>query len=279
LTYRAFFPENVREIVYSAATIKLSELCYISYGLAASSDEVEHKGEFVTEDVVSDTHNKKHPKRYIEGKDIRQWYTPDHRFLEWGTARAPDHYRRPTFLELHEAREKLMTIVVTGGAPPVMFDAMQRFTTHTSCIFVPWHMLSGVRNNSLKKAARYKDENPPRPDLPSREELEKTSRRFEVKYLLAVMNSSVARDFLRANRRSNIHLYPDDWKKLPIPGVDAKSQALIVKLVDKILMARRADPAADIAELEREVDAMVAELYGVGEALTRSARQRKQKAD
>ncbi|WP_367358897.1 hypothetical protein [Syntrophus sp. (in: bacteria)] len=40
--------------------------------------------------------------------------------------------------------------------------------------------------------------------------LEATSRRFHVKFLLAVMNSSVARDFLRANRRSNIHLYPDD---------------------------------------------------------------------
>jgi len=263
LTYRTFFPEDVVTCAYGNPTRDLTSLCYISYGLAASSDEKEHKGEFVTEDVVSAVCDKKHPKRYIEGKDIRQWFTPDHMFLEWGTARAPSHYRRQTFLELHEVVEKLMKIVVTGGDPPVMFDDLQRFTTHTSCIFVPWHSLAGVRNNSLKKAARYADETPPRSDLPKREELEKTSRRFEVKYLLAVMNSSEARDFLRANRRSNIHLYPDDWKKLPIPDATPEQQAPIVALVDRILDAKRRDKNADIVALERDVDRLVRGLYGL----------------
>jgi hypothetical protein len=78
-----------------------------------------------------------------------------------------------------------------------------------------------------------------------------------------VVGSPVRPHFLRANRRSNIHLYPDDWKKLPIPDVDAKAQAPIVNLVDQILAARHADPKADIADLEREVDGRVAELYGV----------------
>ena len=79
------------------------------------------------------------------------------------------------------------------------------------------------------------------------------------------MNSSVARDFLRANRRNNVQLYPDDWKKLPIPDVDAKAQAPIVKLVDKILDAKRANAKADIAAWEREVDGMVVKLYGVAQ--------------
>jgi hypothetical protein len=124
-------------------------------------------------------------------------------------------------------------------------------------------MLAGVRNNSLKKVARYRDEKPPRPDLPKREELEATSRRFAVKYLLAVMNSTVARDFLRANRRSNIHLYPDDWKKLPIPDVPPEQQAPIIALVDQILAAKRADPSADVSALEREIDERVYRLYGL----------------
>ena len=180
LTYRTFFPEE-QGASFARTTRSLSEICYVSYGLAASSDEKLYKGEFVTEDVVQDHQDRTHPKRYIEGKNIRQWFTLFHRFLEWGTDRAPAKYRRPTFLELHEAAEKLMTIVVTGGNTPVMFDDMQRFTTHTSCIFVPWHRLSGVRNNSLKKTARYHGERPPRPDMPKREELEATSRRFAVK--------------------------------------------------------------------------------------------------
>jgi hypothetical protein len=84
-----------------------------------------------------------------------------------------------------------------------------------------------------------------------------------VKYLLGVMNSAAARDFLRANRRSNIHLYPDDWKKLPIPDVSPDQQKPIVKLVDRILVAKRADPNADLTPLEAEIDTKVAALYGV----------------
>jgi hypothetical protein len=79
------------------------------------------------------------------------------------------------------------------------------------------------------------------------------------------MNSSVARDFLRANRRSNIHLYPDDWKKLPIPDVPPEDQAPIVSLVDQILTARKADPKADISEWEAQVEERVRGLYGLTE--------------
>ena len=119
-----------------------------------------------------------------------------------------------------------------------------------------------MRNNSLKKTARYRGEMPPRPDLPKREELEATSRRFAVKYLLGVMNSSTARNFLRANRRNNVQLYPDDWKNLPIPDVLPQQQQPIVALVEQILTAKRANPNADITALEAELDRAVALLYG-----------------
>lgn len=264
-THRLFFPKDKDDAVeeFSVDTVTLGQLCYVSYGVAASSDEKEYKGEFVTEDVVSDIQDSEHPKRYIEGKDISQWFTPFHKFLEWGTERAPAKYRRPTFLELHEASEKLMTIVVTGGNPPVMYDSLQRFTTHTSCIFVPWHLLAGVRNNSLKKVARYDGEKPPREDLPRREILEETSRRFAVKYLLAIMNSMVARDFLRKNRRSNIHLYPDDWKPLPIPAASAAEQAEMSGLVERILLAKRAGDEAAVKDLEQAIDTHVFRLYAL----------------
>jgi hypothetical protein len=130
--------------------------------------------------------------------------------------------------------------------------------------FIRWQNLTGIRNRSLQKTARYADEKR-RADLPQRETLEATSRRFHVKFLLAVMNSSVARDFLRANRRSNIHLYPDDWKKLPIPDVPPEDQAPIVSLVDQILTARKADPKADISEWEAQVEERVRGLYGLTE--------------
>ena len=103
-------------------------------------------------------------------------------------------------------------------------------------------------------------------DLPSREHLELDSRRFSIRYLLGVMNSAAARDFLRSHRRSNIHLYPDDWKELPVPDVPPDAQGPLVRLVDDVLAAKAADPDADVTAREKEIDRLVHALYGFPDA-------------
>ena len=84
-----------------------------------------------------------------------------------------------------------------------------------------------------------------------------------MKFLLGVMNSATARDFLRANRRSNISLYPDDWKQLPIPNVPPEEQAPIVELVDKILAVKRKGLERKVSRLEKKLDKLVSALYGI----------------
>lgn len=264
LTYRAFFPQDVDTSEFNAPTVQLDQVCYISVGMVVHANEKTCLGEFELDDLVSETRDSKHPKPFIEGKHLDRWLPLRYCWLEWGTERAPKKFRRPTFPALYEVPEKLISVDMAAGVGQlkVAYDNRQLYHNHSAWSFVPWHMLAGVQNNSLKKAARYWDEKP-RPNLPRREDLEATSRRFAVKYLLGVMNSRVARDFLRAHRRSNIHLYPDDWKKLPIPDVPAEQQAPIVALVDKILAAKRADPAADVSAWEREIDERVYKLYGL----------------
>ena len=104
-----------------------------------------------------------------------------------------------------------------------------------------------------------------RADLPDRNKLENISKRFNILFLLGVMNSRVARSFLSANRRNNIQLYPDDWKKLPIPDVPKEKQAPVVRLVEKILAIKKKDISADVSALERELDHLVYGLYGLSE--------------
>jgi len=260
LTYRAFSPQEQGQNITG---ILLEEICYITYGLRPSSDEHEAKGEFVTADLVSEKRDSIHCKPYVEGKHLNNWYCSTHLWIEWGTERAPARFCRPTFPELYLIKEKLLAQRSPGPDPVACYDDEELVFTPASVGFILWHNLSGVRNNSLRKTTRYKGEKPSRPDLPKREELEKTSRRFGVKYLLAVINASVARDFLRSNRRSNIHLYPDDWKKLPIPDVPPEKQTPIVELVDHILTAKKNDPNADISALEKQIDEMVYALYGL----------------
>jgi len=48
------------------------------------------------------------------------------------------------------------------------------------------------------------------------------------------MNSSFVKDWLMAKRRSRRHVYPDDWKILPIVQISLDSQLELVSLVDSI---------------------------------------------
>ena len=264
LTYRAFFPSETQTTAvsaFTAKTISLTDICYISIGMVVHANEKDHHKEFTTEELIQDYKDDKHPKPYCEGKHLGLWLPQEIKWLEWGTKRAPHHFRRKSFAELLE-NKKILVQRSPGPDPKCCFDSIGIHFTDSSVGFVPWHSLSGIRNNSLKKAARYSDEKPSRPDLPRRETLEENSRRFDIKFLLGVMNSSAVRDYLRANRRSNIHLYPDDWKRLPIPDVPAAKQAPIAALVDRILTTKRTNPTADVTVLEQELDGMVSTLYG-----------------
>jgi hypothetical protein len=277
LTFRAFFPEDGVAETFSCKVEQLNRICYISKGMVVHADEDEARGEFELSDLVSDHKDRIHSKPFVEGKHLERWLPAKQMWLEWGTPRAPGLFSRPTFSEIYLAAEKLISVDMLAGVGKlrVAYDDKQLFHNHSAWSFVPWYSLHGVRNNSLKKAARYSGEKPVRADLPKREELEATSRRFSVRYLLGIMNSTHARDFLRANRRSNIHLYPDDWKKLPIPDVPPQLQQPIVDLVQRILDAKRANPRADVTTLEASLDLTVGFLYGIkssGDVVTSALR-------
>ena len=263
LTYRAFFPEDINLQQFLTPTVALSDICYISYGLTPSSNEKTAKGEFTTSDLVADKKDELHCKPFVEGKHLDYWLPVMNLWLEYGSDRAPSQFRRPTFPEMYTVGEKILAQRSPGPDPKVCYDNQYLIFTPSSVGFILWHSLSGIRNRSIKKLTRYRDEKPRRLDLPQREDLEKISPRFAVKFLLGVMNSATAHDFLRANRRSNIHLYPDDWKKLPIPDVPLEQQEPIIELVNQVLDAKCTDPDADVSELEKRIDQMVYSLYGL----------------
>jgi hypothetical protein len=266
----AVFKLDASDALDAVSSVPLGQVCYISYGVAASSDEKLHKGEFVTADVVSDVQDRAHPKRYVEGKDILRWYVPGERYLEWGTERAPAKFRRQTFAELHEAPEKLLAARITGNRVAVAYDDRQRYSNHTAVTFVAWHHLSGVRNTSIRKRARYRDEGQPKTPTPLREDLEEASRRFSLKYILAIMNSKWAKVWIATKRRGKLDVYPDDWKSLPIPLATAEHQTAIALLVDQVLelYAKHGHPLPPagqmrLRELEEEADRRVEALYSL----------------
>ena len=264
LDERAFFPEDLYRRP-PAPTVRLGNLCYVSKGMVVNAHERHAHGAFGLEDVVSDRRDKRYPKPFVEGKHLDRWLPARKRWLEWGTKRAPALFSRKTFPELYDVEEKALVQRSPGPDPKACYDDGHLHFDASSVGFVLWKDLEGVRNRSIRKQTRYADETQ-RGDLPSRENLERDSRRFSIKYLLGVMNSTAAHDFLRAHRRSNIHLYPDDWKELPIPDVPPDAQQPLVRLVDEILVVKAADPDGDVTAQEREIDRLVHALYGLADA-------------
>jgi len=256
---RLFFPGDQPTTDFTVLTIRLEDLCYISKGMVAHADENECQGAFKLDDLVVDKKDKTHPKAFAEGKHLARWLAATHRWIEWGTDRAPALFSRPTFPELYAVPEKLLIHRTAGENLRVAFDTQELLCNHTVIVAVPWHHLKDVRNRSLKKSAQYQGEGQVKRD---RKRLEQLSASFDLRFLLAIINSHVAKVWLRQNRRSNTDLYPEDWKSLPVPIVPDTVQQRIVKLVDKLLNALGKQRNADVSELEASIDHEITQLYG-----------------
>jgi len=89
-------------------------------------------------------------------------------------------------------------------------------------------------------------------------------------YLLAVINSWLLSWYhQKCSPKAQKGLFPkvlvSDLKDLPVCLVAESQQQPIIKLVEKIVAAKAADPEADTSALEREIDRIVYELYGLTE--------------
>jgi hypothetical protein len=94
-----------------------------------------------------------------------------------------------------------------------------------------------------------------------------TKRHLEYKFLCGILNSSYLRYEYDRVVREEGRVFPQvKWAKirrLPIPDVEKDRQQPIIRLVDRILAAKRRSAEADTSGLEREIDQLVYALYGL----------------
>ncbi|MGL2344249.1 class I SAM-dependent DNA methyltransferase [Helicobacter pylori] len=94
-----------------------------------------------------------------------------------------------------------------------------------------------------------------------------TGDKTEIKYLTALLNSKciyfAMRKFYMGGGIEG-ELKTNNLEKIPIPQITEKNQELadkIIALVDKILALKEKDPKANTQRLEKEIDALVYQLY------------------
>ena len=88
-----------------------------------------------------------------------------------------------------------------------------------------------------------------------------------LKYLCAVLNSTLITWHMQ-NTALNSGMGVTRWigytvERIPVPKLSADDQRPFVRLVDRILEAKAADPDADTSELEEQIDWLVYDLYGL----------------
>ena len=228
----------------------LRDFCYISKGMVINANENIEKGAFKKEDLVSDSYDAIHCRKYIEAKDIDKYQVKRVRYLEWNTERCPYKLSRPTFRELYDCPKLLINRL---GVLKVYLDMDTHFL-HSDSMFcaVLWKDLKGVYNKSLSSSIKKFCKH-------NRETMESLSEEVDLFYLLGILNSSMADQLLADQRGGDYHIYPEHIRNIPIPVPQREKQDAIGKIAKEIL--HRREKNADYFELEERLNGLVAALY------------------
>ena len=232
----------------------LGDYCYISKGMVLNSDEKEKAEVFKKADLISETKDEIHCRKFLEGKDCGKYVANKIRYLEYDTERVPDKCSRPTFRELYITSKLMFNRL---GALQVFYDKDGDFTTSDAMfVCLLWKDLHGVENKSIASSIK-------KFSTMSREDMEKLSQTVDLRYLLGIMNSKYASVLLTNLRGGDYHIYPEHIRNIPIPTASFAQQQEIITLVDQILKKKKEDSVADTKKLECQIDTLVYQLYGL----------------
>lgn len=257
------FKQTALEInVFKVETVPLGDLCYASYGLRLNSDKANKKFVFKKSDLLSESRTKIHTTKYTEGKYLSRYLLNKTMWLEWGTERCPGQLVRPTFPELYKP-EKILIGRQTKNA---VFDNSGIVVDNTIIVCFPYVKLKEVNNSNINKYYSNMEK--------SRSELEKLSENISLKCILGILNSKLIKYYIRIVNQGNIDMFPDDWKKLPIP-ISVKRDTNISKSVERLIDLKGKEITAkgnekdqiqrQIDQTDKEIDELVYKHYGITE--------------
>ena len=230
----------------------LGDYCYVSKGMVLYSEE----GLFTNKDLISETPDNVHCRKYIEAKDIECYEIQRVRYIEYDTERVPEKVSRPTFRELYNV-PKLITNCL--GELKVTVDIEDHYICQQGLrIAVLWKDIKNVDNKSITSSIK-------KYSSLSRTEMERLSSSINLKYILGIMASKLGKELLTLQRAGDYHIVPEHIRNIPIAQATEEEQKAIVQLVDIVLAKKKEMYLADTSALESEINRLVYQLYGLTE--------------
>jgi Eco57I restriction-modification methylase len=244
--------------------IPLCSIVYIGTGVEAQSDEDadpvingKRQKRFTLNDVfLASSVGGARPEEYIDegvlGDDVGRYYLRRKRYVAYEKFRP--QMRGPRHIALFRTPEKLLLGETSGG----YYDRAGLLANHSVQVVVSWKALeqAGVLEEKGIRTVLRKS----RQITGIINSFSPIAELFDLRYLLAIINSH----FMRAYLTSNMHegtrkarIYPDVWKRLPIKVASAKRQQQIAILVDAVqeqCWRSRVDLNALLSEIETLVE-------------------------
>lgn len=135
-----------------------------------------------------------------------------------------DKLYRPSFPELFES-EKLVISKVTGKTGLIAtYDDENYYTDDSLCCCILKYNLKDTDAKILRKHKLYVDE----------EEVE-LSRRYDLKYILGLINSKLLNFYFKTLLGYALNVYPESIEQLPIYPATLEEQKPLIELADRML--------------------------------------------
>src|SRR5579859_4430373 len=219
-------------------SIPLCVIAYIGTGVEAQSSERaeqvidgQRQKRFTLYDVfVLPSQENERPVGFpddgVVGDDVDNYHLRRTRYVAYERYRP--YMRGPRHPALFRTPEKLLLGETSGG----YYDTDQLFTNHSVQIVVPWHALAqsgATHETGIARVLRRSQQ------ISGITDLAPLSQQFDLRYILAILNSRFIRRYLAANMHQGTRkgrTYPDIWKRLPIKMVPLAQQKSIALLVE-----------------------------------------------
>ena len=259
-------------------SIPLCAIAYIGTGIEAQSSERaeqliggQRQKRFTLYDVfvLPSQHNER-PAGFsddgVVGDDVDTYYLRRTRYVAY--ERYQPYMRAPRHAALFRTPEKLLLGETSGG----YYDTDQLFTNHSAQVVVPWYALAqsgAIQETGIARVLRKSQQ------ISGMTDLVPLSQQFDLRYILAVLNSRFMRRYLAANMHQGTRkgrIYPDIWKRLPIKIVPLEQQKEIASLVEAVQekykkfvepdKAQSKDVLTKVNKLVDEIEKSIEAIYG-----------------
>jgi len=235
-------------------SIKVGDICYVNWG--ARTGDIK---KYVVKEPVNDFCKKMVNARNIDRYGIQ--YTNDYLIYE------KEKLYNPMFEELFESPKIIIRDISGKSRLKATFDDNKYYTEHTVSLAVPYRFLENVKRRGLSVT----------------EEQINLSKKYDLRFVLAFMNSKLANYYFSFKLGGGLHVYPDDVKQLPVRKIDFSnktekdSREELVRLVGKMLklneevkgMVENSDKwgslKSEIEKTDKKIDQEVYKLYGLNE--------------